>query len=270
MKKFGLIGHPIEHSLSPALFRAAYGGRYTYDLIEGEDFGRSYDRFLDGYDGINVTAPFKGQAFLKADVKDPVAVKTGAANVLIKSPDGVKACNTDYFGVQMSLLNASKGEKRIWRRALVVGCGGAGKAAAVAAGDLKLETVIMNRSAGTAEEFAESLPEYGFTVRPMEEFGKWFRQSDVIIYAVPSPIEAIGCLERADFMGGRLSAKAKILLEANYRKPSFGEEVLSRMRQANPAARYVSGREWLLHQAITGYVTFTGEIPDEEAMRRIL
>ena len=34
MKKFGLIGHPISHSLSPALFKAAYGGKYAYELIE--------------------------------------------------------------------------------------------------------------------------------------------------------------------------------------------------------------------------------------------
>ena len=62
MKKFGLIGHPIAHSLSPALFKAAFGGRYTYDLIEEEDFEKAYGRFLEEYDAINVTAPFKESA----------------------------------------------------------------------------------------------------------------------------------------------------------------------------------------------------------------
>ena len=59
MKKFGLIGHPIAHSLSPALFKAGYDGRYPYELIETSEFDEAYQRFLDGYDGINVTAPFK-------------------------------------------------------------------------------------------------------------------------------------------------------------------------------------------------------------------
>ena len=54
MKKVGLIGHPIAHSLSPALFKAGYDGRYTYDLIEEEAFDTAYARFLDGYDGIHV------------------------------------------------------------------------------------------------------------------------------------------------------------------------------------------------------------------------
>ena len=46
MMRFGLIGHPIGHSLSPALFSAAYAGQFCYDLIEGPYFEESYARFL--------------------------------------------------------------------------------------------------------------------------------------------------------------------------------------------------------------------------------
>ena len=58
--KYGLIGHPISHSKSPELFRAAYpdAADMTYDLIEEADFERAYRRFLDEYDAVNVTAPF--------------------------------------------------------------------------------------------------------------------------------------------------------------------------------------------------------------------
>ena len=65
MKKYGLIGNPISTSKSPALFNAGYSGKYVYDLIEESDFDTAYGRFLDGYEGINVTAPFKEQAFQK-------------------------------------------------------------------------------------------------------------------------------------------------------------------------------------------------------------
>lgn len=68
MMKFGLTGHPIGHSLSPALFRAGYDGRYPYELIETADFEEAYGRFLEEYDGINVTAPFKELAYAKADI----------------------------------------------------------------------------------------------------------------------------------------------------------------------------------------------------------
>ena len=49
MNKFGLIGDPISKSLSPALFEAGYGGKYSYDLIEGSDFGASFKAFEDRY-----------------------------------------------------------------------------------------------------------------------------------------------------------------------------------------------------------------------------
>ena len=71
MSKFGLIGDPIATSLSPLLFNAGYSGELEYDLIEGNDFDASWKRFLDEYDGINVTSPFKEKAFRKAELFTP-------------------------------------------------------------------------------------------------------------------------------------------------------------------------------------------------------
>ena len=107
MKKFGLIGHPIDKSMSPALFRAGYSGKYAYDLIEGADFTASYDIFLKDYDGINVTAPFKEKACAEADILSPEVARTGAANLLVKTPEGVRAYNTDYYGVILSVADGA-------------------------------------------------------------------------------------------------------------------------------------------------------------------
>ena len=126
MRKFGLIGHPIGHSLSPALFKAGYDGRYTYDLIETPDFEEAYRRFLDGYDGINVTAPFKELALRKADIISEECQKIGATNLMVKTPEGIKAYNSDYRGLR-SLLSGMGNASRA-TRALIVGCGGASKA----------------------------------------------------------------------------------------------------------------------------------------------
>ena len=73
--KYGLIGYPIAHSLSPALFRAAYPDRpeMTYDLIEESDFERAYARFLKDYEAVNVTTPYKDEAFRKVNVADTIA-----------------------------------------------------------------------------------------------------------------------------------------------------------------------------------------------------
>ena len=105
-KRFGLIGHPIAGSFSPQLFEAAYGGRYAYDLIEGAEFAASWQRFLDGYAGINITAPFKQDAFRAVDVLTDDARRCGAVNLAVKTPAGIVGYNTDVPGVLFAVREA--------------------------------------------------------------------------------------------------------------------------------------------------------------------
>ena len=272
--KFGLIGHPIEHSLSPALFKAGYDGRYPYDLIPGEDFETSYQRFMDGYDGINVTAPFKELAYAKADIISDECRLIKATNLLVRTPDGVKAYNSDLLGVRMWLMeilnrpSVASNKTSDFPTTLVVGCGGAGKAAAAAAVTLGMKAVMMNRNPERAARLAEDLTEAGFDAeaRPLDDFRTCFAEADIIIYNIPAPIPELTALTKEDFAPG----KAKFILEANYRVPSFDEALLAGMREANPLAQYTSGRTWLLYQALTGYEIFTGEKPDLEKMAAVL
>ena len=91
MKRFALIGNPVAGSLSPQLFEAAYGGRYPYDLLEGPSFGPLWQRFLDEYDGINITAPYKQDAFRAVDSLSESARLCGAVNLAVKTDGGVRA-----------------------------------------------------------------------------------------------------------------------------------------------------------------------------------
>ena len=280
-RKFGLIGYPIAHSLSPALFKAGYDGRYPYELIEGADFEDSYRRFLEGYDGINVTAPFKELAFDKADILSEECKIIGATNLLVKTPDGIKAYNSDYLGVRMWLSDVAEGLKRTpptpssWApppaargvarfsspqppltavKALIVGLGGAGKAAAAAAESLEMEVIRMNRT--IKDERTKSL----------SDFRECFREADIVIYNIPAAIPGLSGLTDEDFGAG----KPKYILEANYKNPSFDEGFIRKMKKANPLAEYTSGKTWLLYQALTGYELFTGEKPDLGRMSAVL
>ena len=295
MKRFGLIGHPIAHSLSPALFKAGYTGKYPYELIETADFEEAYNRFLNGYDGINVTAPFKELAYAKADILSEECRIIKATNLLVRTPEGVKAYNSDYLGVRMWLMEAAEGLKRTpptsWApppaargvarfspppqphstaRVLIVGTGGAGKAAAVAAASLGMEVTLMNRSIEKAEAVVGSIAEMNGNiaaeVRPMEDFRCCFRKADIVIYNIPSAIPALGELTSEDFNPGY----QKFILEANYRNPSFDDTLIGKMNASNPAASYTDGKVWLLYQALTGYEIFTGEKPDLGSMSAVL
>ena len=251
--RFGLIGHPIAHSLSPALFRAGFDGKYPYELIETPDFEQAYARFLNGYDAINVTAPFKELAFAKADILSEECRNIKATNLLVKTPDGVKAYNSDYLGVRM-WLEEVRAETSEDLKVLVVGMGGAGKAAAEAARSLGMDLTLMNRTV------------HDESIRPLDEFCSHFRRADVIIYNIPAAIPEINNLTDNDFTPG----KAKFILEANYRNPSFDTSFIKRMTGTNPLARYSGGKTWLLYQAVTGYEIFTGERPDLQKMSDVL
>lgn len=215
--KFGLIGHPVGHSQSPRLFEEAYGAEHSYVLIDEADFDKAWSIFIEDFDGINVTAPFKERALDKADILSPECIKTGATNLVVKTAGGTKAFNSDYLGLKMMLkdLEITEGV------ALVVGFGGAGKAAAAAAEDLGLDVVICNRTTSKAEG-----------IRPLEEIPILCAVADVTIYTLPVAIPA---LEEASF---------SCLVEANYRDPQAA---------GASARRYVPGTEWLKYQAITGF-----------------
>ena len=115
MDKFGLIGHPIAHSSSPALFSAAYGGKYIYELIETPDFDQAWARFLADYKAINVTAPFKGDAYGRVDWRSPECERVGATNLVVKTAEGTKAYNSDYRGVK-ALLEPLGCRSAAWTR----------------------------------------------------------------------------------------------------------------------------------------------------------
>ena len=252
MKRFGLIGHPVAGSFSPKLFEAAYGGRYPYDLIEGADFGASWQRFLDEYDGINITAPFKEFAFRAVDALSDDARLCGAVNLAVKTPAGIVGYNTDVAGVVLAVREALAGldtqpvipglTGNPLKEALVVGCGGAGRAAAVAALRLGCRVTLANRTPSRAAALADDL---GCDWIPTE--GIAALSPDLVIYTVPGPMDGFPEFPEA------------IILEANYRTPCL----------EGRGKAYISGRRWLLFQAVAGYEIFTGETPDADAMFRI-
>ncbi len=295
--KFGLIGHPIAHSQSPLLFQKAYSDKYQYDLIESEDFEASYNRFLSDYQAINITAPFKQQAFEKAvalarEGKGLISgpcFKIKAANILAKGPEGIEAHNSDFTGIILSVAEAyfpgltaqcyaqfgSQAHIKVHQffrqnipalfaekpQALIVGCGGAGRAAAVAAAEMGFDVALMNRTPEKAQSLAEEMPEYNFIAVPISDFRNSLKECEQVIYTLPTPLDAIANLTIDDFAGYNHS---KVILEANYKSPAFTGKTLAKISYAG--ALYIPGHTWLLNQALTGYSLMTGEQPDLEAL----
>ncbi len=245
MPKYGLIGYPIAHSLSPRLFGAAYGGRFRYDLLEYGSFDEAFRLFMKSYDAVNVTAPFKEQAFERARVRSRECELIGAANILVKTPRGLSCFNSDCSAVKVLLesalgkvsgsfsfgyqkgessemegegLNVLEPEGKKAARVLVVGCGGAGKAAIVAAALMGLEVTVMNRSISRALGFVQALsqklsaggsagslaggPAGSVKVLPIESFQSAVQENDILIYTAPAPLDSFPFKEREGALRG--------------------------------------------------------------------
>jgi shikimate dehydrogenase len=157
--RYAVIGNPIEHSKSPAIhaaFAAQTGQDMVYDRILGTDFEPDVRRFVaDGGRGLNVTVPFKEDAWRLVDERSRAADEAGAVNTIIVGDDArLRGDNTDGVGLLRD-LQANHGLEPGGRRVLVLGAGGAVRGALgplLAAGPARV--VVANRTGSKAVELA--------------------------------------------------------------------------------------------------------------------
>lgn len=157
-KRFVLIGHPVAHSISPAIHQAAYDALdlpHDYDLCDCADEGaveRLVEQLREGkIAGANVTIPWKRLALKLADRVAPSAHRVGVANVLVRSAEGVIAAhNTDVPALVEEFQRLASSV----RRAVVIGNGGAAPAVVSALQDAGAERVAL-----TARRFLATEPE---------------------------------------------------------------------------------------------------------------
>lgn len=159
---YAVVGNPISHSKSPrihSLFARETGEAVEYTAIQAplEDFaGTVRDFFARGGKGLNVTVPFKEEAWRLADRRTERAEKAGAANTLyIDSKGLLTADNTDGSGL-VTDITRNLGTRVSGRQVLVLGAGGAVRGVL---GPLLAEVpaaiTIANRTIAKAEALAE-------------------------------------------------------------------------------------------------------------------
>ncbi len=159
MDVYGLIGNPVEHSLSPPMHEAAYAelgidARYvTFEPPEDGGASAVESAATLGVSGLNVTIPFKQQVLDAVDPA-PLAERVGAVNTIDFSTTPPTGYNTDTAGVVRAL---SYHDVSLSGTAVVVGAGGAGRAAAFALAEEGMTVHIANRTAPKATDLAAAV-----------------------------------------------------------------------------------------------------------------
>ncbi len=153
--------------MSPCVHKAALvagdidAEYFAYSVPAGIDEFRSFigrarsDTEL-ALHGLSVTLPHKSNALEVADCADSLAVEIGAANTLVMAPDGsIRASNTDYAAVLDALGEALDPDETLASRSvLVLGAGGAARAAVAGLTNSGSSVVIANRTRERADELA--------------------------------------------------------------------------------------------------------------------
>ncbi len=160
----GVAGQPIAHSLSPMIHNAwiaAAGLDADYRAFGPEDAGAFAELVAVGragwLRGLNVTAPFKEQALALADEASATARTCGSANLLLFDGGRVWADSTDGAGLMAALSEQAPDLDVRGRAVVVLGAGGAARAAVVALKDAGADVGVLNRTLARAEALAADL-----------------------------------------------------------------------------------------------------------------
>jgi shikimate dehydrogenase len=255
----GVLGFPAGHSRSPAMFEAAFRDlglddwRYVRLPVAPELFDETVRALPgSGYRGANVTMPHKLAALRLADETSEAADDIGAANTLTFANGSITADNTDA-GALLDALEAA-GVSAAGMRALVLGAGGAGRAAAWALRDAgAAEVAVWNRTPARARELAGELG-----VAAVERPG----QSDLVVNAT-----SVGMrheLDALELLGISELDPPRVVVDLVYSAAgptpvqSWGESL---------GAIVIDGIELLVRQGARSFETWTGRAPPLELMR---
>ncbi len=252
MKKIALIGESIAHSLSPKLFEAAYNLReeFSYSLLDYPTLKEAMEIFFnEGYIGANITSPYKEEILSYCTELDITTQQTGAANLILKQENGIKAYNTDCDGLYGPIKNREIKPCKV----IVIGAGGAAKAAVFILKEKGFIVTVVNRTLDKAKTLANDC---NVEWCAMDKLPELLQSNNLLIYTigVDTPILKKTLLNHVNIL------KNLTIVEANYKSPSLN---------SISCKEYISGTEWLVYQAVPSFKLFTGKDPDIFAMFKL-
>lgn len=271
---FAVLGHPVAHSLSPAMHNAslrALGWNALYlafDVEEAHVATALQGMLRLGFGGVNVTIPLKHAAYRAVQQVAPCARRVGVVNTVAFADGVLTGYNTDGIGL-LADLDERFGFHPRGRTVLVLGCGGAGRAVALTfAAEGASALWLANRGGERARAVAADLRAAAFPgdlrILPSDP-AAWAaaaREADLVVQCTSVGLHpgAPPLLAASAFRPGQCvydlvytAPRTPILVEAE-----------------RAGARVTNGLGMLLHQGAASFRIWTGRPADLAAMRRAL
>jgi shikimate dehydrogenase len=263
-----VIGRPIRHSLSPTLFRWIFSrfqiaADYEPREVSPETLPAFLDEVRDGdWAGASVTIPHKETVRRLLDEEDPLAARVGAVNTLVHAGGSrrIRGYNTDTVGFTRALTRA--GARLSGARVLVLGAGGASRAAVFASlAEAATQVVMANRTVERAEALARETADARcrFIALDSPSFRSTLEATDVLVNATRA---GMGTDDESPLPKTLRLHPGLTVLDMVYRPL---ETALLRHAQIQ-GARTVDGLWMLVFQALAQLKLWTGrDVPDDVA-----
>jgi 3-dehydroquinate dehydratase / shikimate dehydrogenase len=255
---YGVAGDPVAHSLSPGVMNTAL----RRENVNGVYLALHAKTLSDllacvreiPIHGLSITMPYKESIVKHLDNTDSSTTKIGACNTVVRAQDGrLYGFNTDTSGVVRPL------EQRIalpGAKILVLGAGGAARAAVYGLKERGCEVYILNRSVGPAQKLARSA-----RARLLKRADLKKMSFDVIVNATP-----VGMGSSKESPLGEKEINARYVFEMIYDPPETRLVKLARER----GAEIIPGIEMFVHQAARQFEIWTGKPAPWDEMLRVV
>jgi shikimate dehydrogenase len=270
---FGLVGHPVRHSFSPAIYNTLFA-RFGIDAVylafdvDPEQANRVAEMIrVMGLVGVNLTVPFKERILEDLDGLTAAAKEAGAVNVVTNVDGTLMGYNTDGEGFVRSLAEEG-GPDPDGLHAVILGAGGAARAVASGLLDRGAASItFLNRTIPRAEEAASAL-QAGFSsavldVGPLnaDGFSAVNKEARLVVNCTSCPAaEAVAGLDPASLSAG------SSWVDINYwmAEPPAKEACLT------AGVRFHDGLGMLAHQGALAFELFTGYPVTGSEIRTVL
>jgi shikimate dehydrogenase len=260
LDRYAVIGNPIAHSKSPrihTLYAAQTGQALHYDALLGplDGFAACVDAFrAAGGRGLNVTVPFKLEAYAYATHLTPRAQAAGAVNTLAFNGTEVLGDNTDGAGILRD-ITVNQGSPVAGKRVLLLGAGGAARGTVLPLLDAAPASVfIANRTASKAQKLAQGFSRAELCIHAGGFADLAGQQFDVVINATSASLS-----DAAPDLPAGLYAPGALAYDMMYGK---GDTPFMQAARAQGAARLSDGLGMLVEQAAESFALWRGVRPD--------
>jgi shikimate dehydrogenase len=259
----GIIGWPVEHTLSPAMHNAAFSALrldycYVPFAVHPDSLGDAVRAIKALHlHGVNVTVPHKEKVMVYLDEIDPEASFIGAVNTIVNDGQKLIGYNTDGRGFMLSLAerDVDPGEMDV----LIIGAGGAARAVGYALVNKARSLSLYGRTKSRVENLVNDLQKIRNGISVCHDLSDAQRYH-LIIHATPLGLKDEDPLP---FDTAYLK-RGQIIYDLIYKKTKLLKE------SAKRGCIAIDGTGMLLWQGVLAFELWTGHRPDVEIMRRAL